>query len=190
MSADAELGNLADYRPYLAAMARIQIAARPWVAPKLDASDLVQQVLLKAHEARADFRGQSSGEVAAWLRQILSRTLANELRKYGQAKRDVGAELSVEAELDASSCRLEAWLAADQTSPSQRVINDERANALANALATLPEDQRDVILLKHCHGISLLDCAKRLNRTVPAVAGLLRRGLQELRQRLDAEKMR
>ena len=184
MGADGDPLEIERYRGYLAALARLQVAARPWLASKLDASDLVQQTLLKAHAARAEFRGQTAAELVGWLRQILSRTLANELRAFGQAKRNVGAERSLEADLDASSCRLDAWLAADHTSPSQHFGRAERAAALAAAVDSLPPDQREVVLLKHCHGLSLADVAARTDRTPAAVAGLLRRGLARLRELL------
>lgn len=174
------------HRGYLRALARLQVAARPWLAPKLDASDLVQQALLKAHAARDQFRGRTPEEMAAWLRQILARTLANALRGLGQAKRDAGAEQSLEADLDASRGRLDAWLAADQTSPSERAGAHERADQLTAAVAALPDDQREAILLKHCHGTSLAEIAERTGRTIPAVAGLLRRGLQTLRERMGS----
>lgn len=183
MGADPHL-PLDRYRGYLAALARLQVAARPWLAAKLDASDVVQQALLQAHAARNQFRGQTPEELAGWLRQILARTLANALRSLGQAKRDVGAERSLEADLDASCSRLDAWLAADQTSPSEAAGAHERAAALAAAVAELPDDQREVILLKHCHGLSLADIATHTGRTAAAVAGLLRRGLGRLRARL------
>jgi RNA polymerase sigma-70 factor (ECF subfamily) len=173
------------FQGYLVAIARLQVAARPWLAARLDADDLVQQTLLKAHAARDQFRGQSPAEMAAWLRQILTRTLANELRASGQARRDTAAERSLEAELDASSCRLDAWLAADQSSPSAPVHRQERAGALAAAVDALPPDQREVVLLKHCHGLALDDIAARTGKTVAAVAGLLRRGLARLRDLLD-----
>ena len=182
MGADGDALEIERYRGYLAALARLQVSARPWLASKLDASDLVQQTLLKAHAAKAEFRGQSAGELVAWLRQILTRTLANELRSLGQAKRDVGAERSLEADLDASSCRLGAWLAADQTSPSEHFGRAERASALAAAVDRLPADQREVVLLKHCHGLSLADIAAHTGRTTAAVAGLLRRGRARLRE--------
>lgn len=184
MGADAEL-QLDRYRGYLAALARLQIAARPWVSAKLDASDLVQQTLLQAHAARGQFRGKTPEEFIAWLRQILIRTLANNLRSLGQAKRDVGAERSIEADLDASSSRLDAWLAVDQTSPSEAAGANERAAALAAAVAELPDDQREVVLFKHIHGLSLADIAERTGRSPASVAGLLRRGLHTLRTRLD-----
>jgi RNA polymerase sigma-70 factor, ECF subfamily len=176
------------YRGYLAALARLQVAARPWLAAKLDASDLVQQTLLQAHAARNQFRGQTAEELAGWLRQILARTLANTLRSYGQARRDIGGERSLEADLDASCSRLDAWLAADQTSPSEAAGAHERAAALTEAVAKLPDDQREVILLKHCHGLSLADIAGRTGRSPASVAGLLRRALERLREHLDRNR--
>jgi RNA polymerase sigma-70 factor (ECF subfamily) len=175
------------FRDYLCALARIQVAARPWLAAKLDASDVVQQTLLKAHAARDQFRGQTRAEMAVWLRQILTRTLANELRALGQQKRDAGAEHSLEADLDASSCRMDAWLAADQSTPSEQVGRRERATTLAAAVAELPSEQREVLLLKHCHGLALTDIAAQVGRTPASVAGLLRRGLERLRELLSED---
>ncbi len=184
MGGDADELALDRFRDYLRALARIQVAARPWLAGKLDASDLVQNSLLKAHAARDQFRGITPAEMAGWLRTVLARTLANELRAFGQAKRDVGAERSLDADLDASAGRLDAWLAADHTSPSERAGRRERADALAAAVAGLPPEQREVVLLKHCDGLALADIAARTGKTPAAVAGLLRRGLARLRELL------
>jgi RNA polymerase sigma-70 factor (ECF subfamily) len=173
------------YRGYLTALARLQLAARPWLAGKLDASELVQMTFLKAHAGRAGFRGRTAGEFVAWLRTIFNRALANELRALGREKRRVGAERSLDADLDASSCRLDAWLAVDQTSPSEAVARGERAATLAGAVEGLPPDQREVVLLKHCQGLTLQEIAEQTERTVAAVAGLLRRGLAQLRECLD-----
>jgi RNA polymerase sigma-70 factor (ECF subfamily) len=188
LPADRDDVQLDHYRGYLTALARLQVAARPWLAAKLDASDLVQQTLLQAHSARDQFRGHSPEELVGWLRQILSRTLANGLRSLGQARRDVGAERSLEAALDASGSRLDAWLAVDQTSPSEAADAHERAAALAVAVAELPDDQREVVLAKHCLGLTSAEIAERTGRTLASVAGLLRRGLQSLRERLDGNR--
>src|SRR3954464_2603343 len=77
------LQPLDHFRDYLRLLARLQLQAR--LQSKLDASDVVQQVLLKAHENQEQFRGQTSAEQAAWLRQILARTLANAVRDLTRA---------------------------------------------------------------------------------------------------------
>jgi RNA polymerase sigma-70 factor (ECF subfamily) len=91
---------------------------------------------------------------------------------------------SLEAAIEQSSARLEAFLAADQTSPSGQVARQERLLRLADALAALPEDQRRAVELKHLQELALVEVARRMGRTVPAVAGLLQRGLRALREDL------
>lgn len=171
-----------EFRGYLTAVARMQVAARPWLAAKLDASDLVQQTLLQAHAARDQHRGTTPAEMGGWLRRILTHTLANALRALGQGKRDVGKERSIEADLDASHGRLDAWLAVDQTSPSGRLDEADRAERLAAAVAQLPEDQRQAVLGKHVHGLTVAEIAGQMGKSPAAVAGLLRRGLERLRE--------
>src|SRR5215469_2906430 len=176
MSAEAGLER---FRPYLLMLARARLDPR--LKAKLDASDVVQQTLLEAHQGLAQFRGQTSGEQAAWLRQALARNLANAVRDLRRDKRDVARERSLEAALDESSARLEGWLAAEQSSPSQRAERHERALRLAEALAALPEGQREAVVLRHWHGWPLADIARQLGCTTAAVTGLLHRGLKNLR---------
>jgi RNA polymerase sigma-70 factor (ECF subfamily) len=77
---------------------------------------------------------------------------------------------------------------ADQSSPSQQAMRQEQSLRLAEALATLPELQREVLLLKHCEGWSLDAIAEHLGRTPAAVASLLRRGLKQLRGYLQEKE--
>ena len=167
------------YYQYLILLARVHLDPR--LARKLDASDVVQQTLLEAHEQRGQFRGQDEAELAAWLRQILIHNLADALRGFRRARRDVARERSLEEAVDHSSAKLDAWLAAEQSSPSQQAMQHERAVRLANALAELPDAQREALVLQHWHGRSLAEIAEHLGRTSTAVAGLLKRGLKRLR---------
>jgi RNA polymerase sigma-70 factor (ECF subfamily) len=164
-------------------LARMQLD--PGVGGKLDASDVVQQTMLEAHRQQAQFRGRTEGELVAWLRQILAHNLADALRGLGRAKRDVARERSIDQALEQSSARLEAWLAAEQSSPSQQAMRKERMLLLADALEKLPEGQRQAIELHYWQGWSLSEIAARLGRSTPAVAGLLQRGLKQLRQLLQ-----
>jgi RNA polymerase sigma-70 factor, ECF subfamily len=172
---------LEQYREYLHLLARLQLDAR--LQAKLDASDIVQESLLRAHQAEVEgrFRRESDAETEAWLRQILANTLADAARKLGAAKHDVGLERSLQEALDGSSARLQAWLEADQSSPSQQVMRQEMLRRLADALAQLPPDQRTAVELKKLHGRSVAAIALHMGKSRAAVAGLIRRGLERLR---------
>ena len=75
------------YRPPLTLLAQVQIG--PGLRGKADAADVVQETFLEAHRDLPDFRGTTEAEFAAWLRQILTRNLANLLRRYfGTQARD------------------------------------------------------------------------------------------------------
>lgn len=134
---DASDLALERFREYLHLLARLHLGEQ--ARGKCDASDIVQQTLLEAHRKRDQFRGRSAAAMAAWLRQMLAYAIADALRAAGRAKRDVARERSLEAALDASSARLEGWLAAEQSSPSQQAQRQEQAVQLAEALSTLPD---------------------------------------------------
>ncbi len=176
---------LGRFREYLLLLARLQLGDQ--LRAKFDASDVVQQTLLEAHRKRAQFRGQSEAEMAAWLRQMLACNLADAIRAMGRAKRDVARERSLEAGLDASSTRLASWLAAEQSTPSQQAQRHEEVLRMAEVLATLPAAQREALVLRHCQGMSLAAISQQLGRSPAAVAGLLKRGLRELREQLGAQ---
>jgi len=106
------------------------------------------------------------------------------VRDFGRDKRDVAREHSLEAVLDASSARLEAWLAVEQSSPSQQAQRNEQAVRLAEALDRLPEAQREAVVLHYFHGCLVADIGRQLGRSAEAVAGLLHRGLKSLREHL------
>jgi RNA polymerase sigma-70 factor, ECF subfamily len=174
------------FRTYLRMLAELQLGRG--ASARIDPSDVVQQTLLDAHRDRSQFRGHTEAEMAAWLRRLLSCNLVDDARARGRAKRDVGRERSLEAAIDASSASLESWLAAEQSSPSERAERNESVLKLADALALLPEANRQALILRHCQGLSLAEISARLGRTPPAVAGLLKRGLAQLRDLFPDER--
>jgi RNA polymerase sigma-70 factor (ECF subfamily) len=177
---------LEPFRSYLEVLARVHLDPR--LRGKLDPADVVQQALLRAHAAWPEFKGPARPVLLAWLRRILARTLADVVKHYDRDKRAVDLERSLEADLDQSASGLAWWLAADQTSPSQAAVRNEELLRLADALAALPEPQREVVVLKHLRGWALQRIGDHLGRSVPAVASLLRRGLEELRWRLAPQE--
>jgi RNA polymerase sigma-70 factor (ECF subfamily) len=110
------------------------------------------------------------------------------VRELEGAKRDVARECSLEAALAQSSARLEALLQANPTSPSQRVLRQEQFLHLSAALAQLPEEQRLALELHYLQGCAIAEVAEEMDRTERSVAGLVRRGLQQLRLLLADER--
>jgi RNA polymerase sigma-70 factor (ECF subfamily) len=149
--------ELERFRPYLRLLARLHLDQR--FQGKLDPSDVVQDTLLKAHEKIEQFRGDTDEELAGWLRQILANQLLMTARKYSAGARAVGREQSLEEALQESSVRLERWLVAEQSSPSQMAERQERLLRLAEVLGQLPEDQRTAVELHHLNASRWLSCA-------------------------------
>lgn len=171
---------LEQWRPYLRVLARMQI--EPKFQAKIDASDIVQQTMLEAHRARDEFRGASDDELRAWLRRIMARNLADEMRKFRRDKRDAGLEQSLQAALTESSQCLEGCLPADDSLPDHRALRNEQLTQLAAAIESLPEDQRQAVTLHHLQRQSAAQVATAMGRTEVSVAGLLRRGMKRLRE--------
>src|SRR4051794_9030610 len=170
---------LAEFRSYLLLLARLQLDGGP--RNRIDASDIVQQTLLEAHAKVDQFRGDDSA-LAAWLRQALANNLRDAWRALRRDKRDPHREVSLPDAVEQSSARLEGMLAAHQSSPSQRAVRNEDLLRLADALTRLPSAQREAIVLHHLQGCSLTETARSLGKTDAAVAGLLHRGLKQLRE--------
>jgi RNA polymerase sigma-70 factor (ECF subfamily) len=177
--------DLERFRPYLLCLARAQ--SRGLLRSKLDPEDVVQQALLKAYAGLDQFRGEGDGQMLAWLRTILANVLKKQLRYLTQQKRDPALERSLEASIEDSSARLEAFLAADQSSPSERLRREEESIRITAALAQLPEDQRTAVERRHLHGETLDAISQGMGLTKRKVTGLLRQGLERLREIL-AEK--
>jgi RNA polymerase sigma-70 factor (ECF subfamily) len=183
MVLDAEAGRVLEpFRKYLRILANVHLDAR--LRGKLDPSDVVQQTMLRACVGFDQLRAREPAAVAAWLRKVLARTLADAVRDLERAKRDIGRERSLENAIDQSASGLEAWLAADQSSPSERAEKNEQLLRLADALCALPDGAREAVVLKHCRDWTLAEIAEHLGRTPSAVASLLHRGLKQLRQLL------
>jgi RNA polymerase sigma-70 factor, ECF subfamily len=171
------------YADYLRLLARLHID--PGLRVRVDPSDVVQQTLLIAHEKFHQFRGNTEAELAGWLRAILARTLAQASRRYRRNQPERAR--SLEASLEQSSVRLESFLAGRDPSPSQGAIRAEQLTRLALALAELPDEQRTAIELHYLMGHTVPDVARRMDRSIASVTGLLYRGVKALRLRTSEQ---
>lgn len=177
--------SLEEFRDYLRFLARLQIAPLDGgLRAKLEASDIVQEVLLKAHAARDQLKASDDGATLAWLRRILANTLVDAIRRLHSGTRNIDLERSLDSQLEQSSARLEALLASRDAVAEDREARETQLLRLAEALGQLPADQRLAVELMHLHDCSVADISKQLAKTPAAVGGLLRRGMKKLREML------
>jgi len=171
---------LARYHGWLRLMARLQLDGR-WDR-KFDASDILQQTLLEAWKGESAFEGNTSAERIAWLRVILGRVIGHEVRKYdGTQMRDPARELVLQHSIDQSSILLDNMLVANVDTPSVAADNREQQTIIADALEALPEDYREVIVMRNLRGMSHAEIAEKMERSEPAVRMLWLRALKELK---------
>jgi RNA polymerase sigma-70 factor, ECF subfamily len=174
------------FRSYLYLLARSHIG--PHHRARLDPSDIVQQTLLNAVERDHQFRGTTSAERMAWLKQILANNLADAARGLARAKRDISREQPLDPHhVNDSFMQVESRLAAVQSSPSDHAVRSEELLRLADTLTNLPRLQCEAIVLHHLQGLPLADVGRQLDRTPAAIAGLLHRGLKRLRELLSGD---
>lgn len=177
--------DLESYRDYLKLMADLQL--NPRIRTKEGSSDIVQQTMMDAHIGIAGFRGTTEAELRAWLKTILIHNVLNVVKRYRTDKRDVKREISLQVQMEKSSVLFHSQLFSDQTTPSSNLNKEERTDQLAASLLRLLDDERNAIVLKYYHSWSCAEIAQHLGRTDVAIAGLLRRGLQKLREHLREE---
>jgi RNA polymerase sigma-70 factor (ECF subfamily) len=178
---DAADKLLALYRPVLKLIAEQMVG--PGLQRREDASDIVQRTVLEAFAAIEQFQGMSEAEFSGWIKQILRRNVTNLVRDNRAAKRDVRREQYLDA-TDGSVSVTWKQPAGRGTTPSQRLIRAEVALNLAQALDELPEQQAIAVRMRYLEGRGIEEIAEAMNRTLPAVAGLLRRGMQTLREKM------
>ncbi|MGQ0637386.1 MAG: sigma-70 family RNA polymerase sigma factor [Planctomycetaceae bacterium] len=173
---------LEKYRNYLELLARVEIGRR--LRNKVDTSDIVQETFLEAVRNFDRFRGSGEREFVAWLREILFARIAVIQRHYvGTQQRDVRREQHLGFDLGHSSRMFDAALLALST-PSQQLARREQGVLLAEALAQLPEDYREVVVLRQLEELPFSEVAQRMGRSVSSVKQLWARSLHRLRRLL------
>lgn len=182
---DALSDLLGLYRNYLRLLARTSLG--PGLQAKADPSDIVQDALMNASCHLSQFRGETDAEFVAWLRQILANCLGGLRRRYLRDGRDVARERPIEEALHASSQALGDLLPARGSSPSHRAARRETGVLMADALATLPPDDREVIVLRNLQELEWSEVARRMGRSTEAARALWGRAFQRLGLSLEGK---
>src|SRR6185312_8430755 len=122
----AALGRLLEvYRNYLRLLARSLIGQT--LRLRLDPSDLIQETFLEAHRDFPRFAGSGEPELVAWLRRILVRNLADQVRYHRAPIRDARLQESLEARLERSGRDAHLALAGRFSTPSAQAAHREHA---------------------------------------------------------------
>jgi RNA polymerase sigma-70 factor (ECF subfamily) len=141
------------------------------------------------------FRGRSNGELWCWLRQILAHRILGSVRRHiAAAGRDLRREVPVDRKSPSVDSFIEPnaanQLAANQTSPSGRVVRKEQRLQIRVAVAALPHEYRQVLLLRIVSELPFEEIAQRLNRSSAAARQLYQRARRAMLLQFEQQEPR
>jgi len=146
---------------------RVFAHAHRLLQDRSEAEDVAQEAMLKLWKVAPKWR-EGDAKVSTWLYRVTANAATDRLRK----RRTVGLEAAPEQEDSAPS--VEA-----------RLIADDRQKALHAAMETLPERQRNALVLRHFEELSNPEIASAMETSVEAVESLLGRARRALAARLS-----
>ncbi len=154
-----------------ATAARLVLVAAHLTGDRHAAEDLVQTTFLEAIRSAKQF--EAGRPVLPWLLTILTRRAANERRRRGRAPRR-----GTEAEVNE--------LRSGEAEPLDHLAEREAVERITEAIESLAKPYREVLALRHVHGLSAVEIARALDRPLGTVHAQLHRGVERLRGVLPA----
>jgi RNA polymerase sigma-70 factor, ECF subfamily len=171
-----------ELRTYLLIIANQRLDAG--LRGKMDASDVVQQSLMDAHKGFDEFRGQSEGEIKAWVCKLVIHNLVDAGRRFRLSqKRSISKETSWSMENELTAIK-------DETSPSTLLRQRETDDEMARAVSQLPQRSQQLLELRHRLGLSHAQVAVELGMTESGAQKLWSRIVLELQERLSPQNVR
>ncbi len=180
------------YRKRLRDLIALRIDRR--LLPRVDPSDIVQDSLVEADRRLADYAHERAAPFYVWLRGLALQKLVEEHRRHIRAKRRSiqREEVEVSRLPDESLQKLAERLVAGGSSPSAQLLRADRQRLLMQALARLPDNDHELLVLRHLEQLSVKEIAAVLGLTEGAVKVRHVRALERLRKALGddfAEEM-
>lgn len=187
--ADAGQGNgaarnelLQRHREALLRMVRMRLDRK--LAARVDASDVVQDVLIEADRRLDDFLRAGGMPFHLWLRQMAKDRIIDMHRRHrAAARRTVDREQRMQAAGfgDRSSLELAAQLRDPELTPAAEALRNELQQRFFAAVEELDEDDRDVIAMRHFEHLTNSEVAQALGLSPPAAGMRYLRALRRLR---------
>jgi RNA polymerase sigma-70 factor (ECF subfamily) len=142
-----------------------------------DAGEALQDAFLSAYRGLKNFKADST--FSTWLYRVATNAALMKYRK----RRDghVSLEQSQSHDEDAEGLQIADWSAL----PDDDLLTGELDVILAEGLDRLPDELREVFVMRDIEELSNGDVAERLKLTVPAVKSRLHRARLQLRDRLN-----
>ena len=157
---------------------RIRGAAWRVLGSEEEARDVAQEAFLKAYRGLDAFKREA--RFSSWLYQIALNLCRDRLRR-----RRTRSSVSLEELEEAGPVLVEPRPGAHELA-----LQNALASVVRRAVAALPEEQREVVILKEYEGLTFLEIAQTLDLPVSTVKTRLYRGLGQLRLRLEREGFR
>ena len=151
---------------------------------KVEPQDVLQELAVKALRElpKTDF---TTLEPFGWLCHLAEQCIVDGHRHFSAGKRASSREMPGNIPVGEGSQDLVALLAASMTTPTQAVVRNEREQRLLDALATFPDEHRDVLRLRYVDGLATKDIAARVNKSDVAIRVLLSRLIHRLQELLE-----
>jgi RNA polymerase sigma-70 factor (ECF subfamily) len=157
------------------------------IGRRVDASDVVQDVLIEASRRLSDYLRNPAMPFHLWLRQIARDRMIDEHRRHRvAARRSLDRERSLAAPeyADRSGFDLAAGLRDGELTPAAASLRRELEGRFRMALDAMDEDDREILLMRHFEGLSNSEAAHVLGLSEPAAGMRHLRALRRLRERL------
>jgi RNA polymerase sigma-70 factor (ECF subfamily) len=156
---------------------------------KVEVDDIFQELSVEAVRSLAE-TDLGDRDPFGWLCQIAERRIIDAHRRFfGAQKRDAGRELSLGTPGggDTQHAAIIDLLVASMTTPTQALSRKGHEIRLLEALASLPQDQRDALRLRYVEGLPSKEIAQRLGKSDGSVRVMLTRALSRLQQILGPD---
>lgn len=179
--------TLSEHRGWLKQVAKQHI--RQELNRKLDASDVVQETLLRVHRSAPEIRGKSEAEVRAYLLTAMANCLIDAHRGLYAGKRNIALERSIKESLNQSSESILRWIESREMLPHQCLTvkeSRERVLEALDKLALASDIEYQVVVRVKFDGEKQKELAASLNVTPSTVAKHLRHGLKKMKEYLTS----
>jgi len=162
------------YAPRLAVL--IHFKLRPDLRAQLDVDDVLQEVFLAASQDLASFHYQKPGGFMNWLGRIADHKVIDLARFQARQKRAGGVRIPLHSPSNPNGIE-----PCHRQTPSRILGHKEELAQLVYKLDHLPENYRQVIVMARVELLPTEEIARRLGKTKGAVAVLLHRALQRMK---------